>query len=237
LSHGGWLVDPTAGVSPWHTCRNLRFGSTKHLFGSKALSSCFNGITIARIGPGSLRVSILIIQANVTSRDGGRLLCHALVMIWIMSAGCTMSVPRYPLPTVDSYTLDVDPIRLREHSKADVARTLGEAPFVLDTSLGTEWFYPVRDIYNTSGRAVPAPMLKVWFDASLRVADWGFFHPMSQKPLDIREGAEEAERWYNSVCNPPAKIETFECAEERRQHEKGCSGRAALVACWRFLFS
>jgi hypothetical protein len=105
----------------------------------------------------------------------------------LATSGCTTFSPA--VPELDGYTLPASTgtfkvkIRNGHSTKQDVESLLGLPPVVLDL----EWCYPVR-----ARSRVRAAMLQVRFDAAGLVSDWGFYHPVTREPLEVRETMEQA---------------------------------------------
>jgi len=67
------------------------------------------------------------------------------------------------------------------------------------------WRYPIRawnDIANTR-EVVPAVLLRVSFDGLGMLTDWGFFDSFTGRPLAVRETANDAFHWFESLSNAP----------------------------------
>lgn len=69
------------------------------------------------------------------------------------------------------------------------------------------WRYPIRawnDMAN-SREIVPATLLRVSFDESGTLIDWGFLDSFTGRPLAIRETSDDASRWFQSLTKavPP----------------------------------
>ena len=70
------------------------------------------------------------------------------------------------------------------------------------------WRYPVRawnDMVN-SREIVPAVLLRVSFDGSETLIDWGFFDSFTGHRLAVREAVDDASRWFQSLSRSPAPI-------------------------------
>jgi hypothetical protein len=150
------------------------------------------------------------------------------VLISTLSSGCTHELTRFVIgsgyrppyvPELDNYIINLEGIE-RMSSPEDVRAILGEPPFVIEThGVGelqwTVWWYPIRSIgavplpagAKAQRQVIPAAELRVRLDASGRVEAWGFYHPISNSPIWIRENMEQASSRFAKVCNRPKWIE------------------------------
>ena len=100
-----------------------------------------------------------------------------------------------PMPEVDSHKLPSPTLRPGRATKADVRRLLGDPPLggqykgmtTEEITAGREWCYPRR-----ADSRVRAPKLKAWLDSSGILLDWGFYHPVTDAKLNVRETLQEA---------------------------------------------
>ena len=92
----------------------------------------------------------------------------------------------------------------KNQDSSKVQEILGPPPIVFDWADPNEaaWFYPVRIPHGRAPLA-RAALLKVWLDANERVERWEFLHPLSMRPLVIRESIEEADDWRREM---PSKL-------------------------------
>ena len=100
-----------------------------------------------------------------------------------------------PMSGVDSHKLPSPTLRPGHATKADVRRLLGDPPLggqfrgmtTEEISASTQWCYPRR-----ADSRVRAPRLKVWLDTAGILLDWGFYHPVTDMKLEVRETLQEA---------------------------------------------
>jgi hypothetical protein len=60
---------------------------------------------------------------------------------------------------------------------------------------------------RSQGReVVPEVVLRVSFDGLGKLADWGFFDPLTARALAVRETADDASRWFKSLSQAPPPI-------------------------------
>jgi hypothetical protein len=120
-------------------------------------------------------------------------------VLWLLLA---CGLPYYSLPEVDAHFIDSDTLR-GPLSTSEIIALLGEPPLIL---VGHGWVYPMRLNSLDRGQAVPAPVLKVFFDESGRVKEWGFYAQFTDEPLLIRETTDAAGAWLNR-CSTSTRIE------------------------------
>jgi len=151
-----------------------------------------------------------------------------VVLLSALSGGCANDFTRFifgsgslppKVPELDKYVINLEGIH-RTSSRDDVRAVLGEPPFVHETYGDgelqyTTWRYPVRDIAavplphgaKAQRQVISAAELRIWLDASGRVDTWGFFHPITNAPLDIHESIDQADSRLGKMCKPPKRID------------------------------
>ena len=171
------------------------------------------------------------------------------VLISTLSSGCTHELTRFVIdsgyrppyvPELDNYIINLEGIQ-RTSSQEDVRAILGEPPFVHeiygDRDLQwTRWWYPIRSIgaaplpagAKAQRQVIPAAELRVRLDASGRVEAWGFYHPISNSPIWIRESMEQTSSRLAKACNRPKWIELGK-ALKTGHPKRGGAGWDALV--------
>jgi hypothetical protein len=115
-----------------------------------------------------------------------------VLLLLLANSACAAYGP--PLPGVDSYKLHAN-LRIGHATKADVRRLLGDPPLggefkgmtTEEISASRDWCYPQR-----AGSSVRAPKLKVWLDTAGVLLDWGFYHPVTDMKLEVRETLQDA---------------------------------------------
>ncbi len=128
------------------------------------------------------------------------------------------SSPPPRIPELDNYAISLAGIQ-RTSSPEEVRAILGDPPFVFQRTVdgrlwSTEWWYPIRDLTAVPHRAgakaqrqlIPAVELRIGFNESGQVTEWGFFHPVTHARLAIRESLEQADAWFGKLCHPPKTI-------------------------------
>jgi hypothetical protein len=130
--------------------------------------------------------------------------------------GCAMlnssSIKAVPVEDADQYGISLDRARsLHQGDGADlVVAVFGEPPdkqrsCVLD---GIVWRYPIRAWSDmaSSREIVPASRLRARFDGSGTLIDWGFIDSLAKHALAVRETADDAYRWFQSLSQAPLPI-------------------------------
>lgn len=152
----------------------------------------------------------------------------AVITLAVMIGGCFAPEARFPsgsgwraqaVPAVDDYIVDLQGLG-RGSTPQDVKDLLGEPLFQLEQKFDNqltfiEWRYPIRHISilpllpgaNAQRRVVPAVVLRIRLDAAGRVAEWGFFHPVTGVALEIGRSLAQADALFMEFCNPPKRIE------------------------------
>ncbi len=147
-----------------------------------------------------------------------------LVALCLLSAGCDFlrflrgSSPPPRIPEVDSYAISLAGIH-RTSIQEEIRAILGDPPFVHERYgegrlRSTEWWYPIRHLAavphpggaNAQRQVIPAVELRIGFNGSGQVREWGFFHPVTHSRLPIRESLEQADAWFGELCHPPKPI-------------------------------
>ena len=167
------------------------------------------------------------------------------VLISTLSSGCTHEFTRFVIdsgyrppyvPELDNYIINLEGIQ-RTSSQEDVRAILGEPPFVheiygdLDLQW-TRWWYPIRSIgvaplppgAKAQRQVIPAAELRVRLDASGRVEAWGFYHPISNSPIWIRESMEQTSSRLAKACNRPKWIELGKALRQGTPKEEVLDG-------------
>jgi len=148
-----------------------------------------------------------------------------VVLLSLLSGGCDLlrflrgSSPPPHIPELDSYAIGLEGIQ-RTSSEEEVRALLGNPPFVYERYLegslwSIEWWYPIRHLAavprpggaNAQRQVIPAVELRIGFNDSGQVTEWGFFHPVNHSHLAIRESLEQADAWFGELCHPPKTIE------------------------------
>jgi hypothetical protein len=167
------------------------------------------------------------------------------VLISTLSSGCTHELTRFVIdsgyrppyvPELDNYIINLEGIQ-RTSSREDVRAILGKPPFVIEThGVGelqwTAWWYPIRSIgavplpagAKVQRQVIPAAELRVRLDASERVEAWGFYHPISNSPIWIRESMEQASSRLTKACNRPKWIELGKTLRQGTPKEEVLNG-------------
>src|SRR4030042_1005973 len=150
------------------------------------------------------------------------------VLLSVLSGGCTHELIRFVfssgflpthVPELDDYVINLEGIQ-RASSQEDIRAVLGEPPFVHEQHGGgelrwTTWRYPIRSIdavplppgARAQRQVIPAAVLKIWLETSGRVDKWGFFNPITNSLMGIRQSIEEVDSWFGKMRNPPKRIE------------------------------
>lgn len=167
------------------------------------------------------------------------------VLISTLSGGCTHELTRFVIgsgyqppyvPELDNYIINLEGIE-RSSSPEDVRAILGEPPFVIEThGVGelqwTAWWYPIRSIATVplpagakaQRQVIPAAELRVQLDTSGRVEAWGFYHPIINSPIWIRENMDQAGSRLANACNQPKWIEFAKVLKQGTLKEEVLNG-------------
>lgn len=126
--------------------------------------------------------------------------------------GTTSGVKVVPIEDVDQHGISLD--RAQSLHKGDredtVVAVFGEPADKQRSCVlnGVVWRYPIRawnDIAN-SRKIVSAIRLRVRFNASGTLIDWGFIDARAEHALLVREKIEDAYRWFQSLSQAPKPI-------------------------------
>lgn len=115
-----------------------------------------------------------------------------------------------PVEDVDRYGISLDRARsLRPGEGEDaVVAVLGEPADKQRSCVPNRvvWRYPIRAWSDMANRRkiVPAVHLRVRFDASGTLVDWGFIDPRTRHALAVRETVDDAYRWFRSLSQAPS---------------------------------
>jgi hypothetical protein len=126
--------------------------------------------------------------------------------------GCgifTPGVGPVPVQAVDAHGISLDRARsLRHGDRAEsVIAVLGEPADRPRSCVPGEviWRYPIRAWNDkvTTREIVPAVLLRIRFDGSGVLTDWGFVEPSTGRPLAVQDTVDEASRWFQSLSAAP----------------------------------
>ena len=156
---------------------------------------------VMRMGSAFPPIRISIILASVV--------CFAI-------QGCGIplrsGVKPVPVKEVDAHGTSLTRLQKLRHGDqtASVVDILGNPADQRPSCVPGEviWRYPIRawnDMANTR-EIVPAVLLRVSFDGLGTLADWGFFDSFNGRPLAVRETAEDASIWFQSLSRAPPPI-------------------------------
>lgn len=142
------------------------------------------------------------------------------ISFYLFSCAATQEIFR--VQELDNCVINLENIQ-RTSNQEEIKAVLGEPPFVHELHgegklVWTTWRYPIRRIdavpLPTGAKAqrqvIPAVELKIWLDTSGRVDKWGFFHPKTNSPMEIRESIKQVDAWFGKMHNPPRRIELAE---------------------------
>jgi hypothetical protein len=167
-----------------------------------------------------------------------------MVLMLVVGGGCTHGFTRFVVdsdpppgvPELDYYVINLDNIQ-QPSSREDVKAILGEPPFEHDFHgdgrlLWTSWWYPIRSAgavplpsgAKSQRSIIPAAALKIWLNSSGQVDQWGFFNPITNSRLEIRESIKEADSRFRTMCNPPKRIELSDLLRRGRSKEDVVKG-------------
>jgi hypothetical protein len=166
------------------------------------------------------------------------------LLLLVPSRGLTGNLTRFLIgsdpppgvPELDYYVINLANIQ-QQSSREDVRAILGEPPFVHDFHgdgrlLWTSWWYPIRSAgavplpsgAKSQRSIIPAAALKIWLNSSGQVDQWGFFNPITNSRLEIRESIKEADSRFRTMCNPPKRIELSDLLRRGRSKEDVVKG-------------
>lgn len=144
---------------------------------------------------------------------------RALVLTSLLIQGCALllssSIKTVPVEEADQHGISLDRVRsLKPGDTAEhVIAVLGEPAdrqrsCVLD---GVIWRYPIRAWSDIASRReiVPAILLRISFDKSGILIDWGFVDSVNGHSLTIKETASNAHQWFQSLSQAPPPIPPY----------------------------
>jgi hypothetical protein len=142
------------------------------------------------------------------------------ISFYLFSCSTTQEIFR--VQELDNCVINLENIQRTSHQE-EIKAVLGEPHFVHELHgegklVWTTWRYPIRHIdavpLPTGAKAqrqvIPAVELKIWLDTSGRVDKWGFSHPKTHSPMEIRESIKQVDAWFGKMRNPPRRIELAE---------------------------
>ena len=122
------------------------------------------------------------------------------------------TVEPVPVDEVDAHGISLDRAQsLRRGDRAESAvLVLGEPADRQPSCVPGEvtWRYPIRawnDIAN-SREIVPAVLLRIGFDGSETLTDWGFVDTRTGRSLPVLETSDDASRWFQALSHAPPPI-------------------------------
>jgi hypothetical protein len=134
-------------------------------------------------------------------------------LLWFAVQGCGIpfgaGVKSVPVQDVDRHGTSLARLHsLERGDKEDVlVAILGEPADRRPSCVPGQviWRYPIRAWNKMLGRpeVVLAVLLRINFDRSGVLTDWGFVDPLTGRSLVVRETLEEASRWFQSLSLPP----------------------------------
>lgn len=140
----------------------------------------------------------------------------ASVVAFFTIQGCatlvSSGVKVVPVEDVDQHGINLDRVRsLHQGDREDaVVAVFGEPADKKQSCVlnGVVWRYPIRAWSDMADRReiVPAIHLRIRFDESGTLIDWGFIDSRTKHALPIRETADEAYRWFRSLSQAPSPI-------------------------------
>jgi hypothetical protein len=136
-------------------------------------------------------------------------------VVCFVNQGCRIplsNVKPVPVQEVDAHGISLTRVQeLRCGDRAEsVAAVLGDPADRQPSCVPGEviWRYPIRawnDMSN-SRKIVPAVLLRVGFDGSRTLTDWGFVDSFTGRPLAVRETSDDAFRWFQTLSHAPLPI-------------------------------
>jgi hypothetical protein len=138
----------------------------------------------------------------------------SLVCFGIQACGVPLwsNVKPVPVEAVDAHGISLDRAqKLRRGDRAEsVVLVLGEPADRQPSCVPGEvvWRYPIRAWNDMASRReiVPAIFLRISFDASATLTDWGFVDSRTGRSLPVQESSDEASRWFQSLLQAPPPI-------------------------------
>jgi hypothetical protein len=140
------------------------------------------------------------------------------VLAWVVCIvlqGCWSFTPRVknvPIEEIDAHGINLYRARsLRRGDRAElVVAVLGEPADRQRSCVPGEviWRYPIR-AWNgmvNSREIVPASLLRVRFDGSGTLTDWGFVDSITGRPLAVRETSDLASSWFKALSEEPPPV-------------------------------
>ncbi len=167
------------------------------------------------------------------------------VLLSILSTGCTYEFARFffgsgyrfpHIPELDHSVINLEGIQ-RTSNREVVKAILGEPPFEHELYGSgeiqmTTWRYPIRHIgavplspgAKAQRQVIPAVELRIFLDPSGRVEKWGFFNPIKNSLMEIKENIEQADSRMAKACNPPKRVELAVILRQGTAREKVLEG-------------
>ncbi len=136
------------------------------------------------------------------------------VSLALLGCGVSMRAAVRPVPVEEVDAHGIRLARVRQLRRGDPVKLVVDilgAP--ADRQPGcvpgeSIWRYPIRawnDLGN-SEEVVPAAFLRVSFDGSGTLSDWGFVDSSTGSALDAQETPDEGSRWYRTLSEAPPPI-------------------------------
>ena len=141
-------------------------------------------------------------------------LLASVVCFGIQGCGAlgSSTVKPVPIEEVDAHGISLDRAQeLRRGDRAEsVVLVLGEPADRQPSCVPGEviWRYPIRAWNDMANRReiVPAVLLRLSFDGSDTLTDWGFVDARARRSLPVREASDDASRWFQSLSHAPPPI-------------------------------
>lgn len=138
----------------------------------------------------------------------------SVVYLGIQGCGVLLlpNVKPVPVEDVDAGGISLDRAQaLRGGERAEsVVRVLGEPADRRPSCVPGEvvWRYPIRAWNDMAKRRaiVPAVLLRISFDGSDILTDWGFVDSRTGRALPVLEAPDDASRWFESLSHAPPPI-------------------------------
>ena len=134
-------------------------------------------------------------------------------MVCFVMQGCGIAlwapVKTVPVQEVDAHGISLARVQqLRRGDRAEsLIVVLGEPADRRPSCVPGEvvWRYPIRAWNDMLDRreVVPAVLLRLSFDATGTLTEWGFVDFVTGRPLAARETSDDASRWFQSLSPPP----------------------------------
>ncbi len=121
----------------------------------------------------------------------------------------SVGVKPVPVEEIDAHGISLAQVhKLKSGDRAEsVVLVLGEPADRRPSCVPgrTLWRYPIRawNDWVDSGEIVPAVLLRINFDASGTLTDWGFVDPLTGRSLPVAETLDDASRWFASLAAAP----------------------------------